>query len=181
MSGNDAAEGADDCAGQIGTMPVCGSCGSNGVVRDAWAAWNPMTGLWELGSVFDQGFCRRCETTTDFVWKRAPQDRAAIIRDLNDALRAGKAADGLVVVTSGVRARGQAFVEAAASASAAFDGFVADNDPYGEHDFGAFEVEGEKLFFKIDAYDLAMQAHSPDAADPAVTRRVMTIMLASEY
>jgi len=34
-----------------------------------------------------------------------------------------------------------------------FDNFNADNDPHGEHDFGSFELEGEKLFWKIDLYE----------------------------
>lgn len=54
-------------------------------------------------------------------------------------------------------------------------------DPHSEHDFGAFTLHGERLFFKIDYYDLGLTAHSPDPADPAVTQRVLTIMLASEY
>ena len=39
-------------------------------------------------------------------------------------------------------------------AVAAFDSFAADNDPYGEGDFGPLTVEGERLFFKIDDYGL---------------------------
>ena len=62
-----------------------------------------------------------------------------------------------------------------------FDRFDEDNDPYGEHDFGALEVEGERLFFKIDYYDHDLSAHSPDPADPSVTKRLLTIMLADEY
>jgi hypothetical protein len=49
---------------------------------------------------------------------------------------------------------------------------------YGEHDFGALEIEGERLFFKIDYYDQSLSAHSPDPADETLTKRVLTIMLA---
>ncbi len=35
----------------------------------------------------------------------------------------------------------------------AFDDFNADNDPHREQDFGSFELEGEKLFWKIDLYE----------------------------
>ena len=108
-------------------------------------------------------------------------ERTARIRELNDALRRGECANGQVVITSGVHERGEAFVAQVVEAVTSFDTFTPDNDPHLEHDFGAFEVDGEKLFFKVDYYDLSMTAHSPDAADPAVTKRVLTIMLSSEY
>jgi hypothetical protein len=85
------------------------------------------------------------------------------------------------MITSGVQALGSEFVTEARKSVAAFTDFNADNDPHGEHDFGTVTAQGEKLFFKIDTYDLTMSAHSPDAADPQVTKRVITIMLASEY
>jgi hypothetical protein len=66
-------------------------------------------------------------------------------------------------------------------AVAAFEAFDADNDPHGEHDFGALTVVGERLFFKIDCYDRSLTAGSPDPADAAVTVRVLTVMLAAEY
>ena len=63
----------------------------------------------------------------------------------------------------------------------AYDRFTADNDPHGEHDFGSFELSGERLFWKIDYYDLDLQFGSNDPCEPALTRRVLTLMLASEY
>jgi hypothetical protein len=42
-------------------------------------------------------------------------------------------------------------------------------------------ADGHTIFFKIDYYDETLSVHSPDAADPAVTKRVITIMLAEEY
>ena len=110
-----------------------------------------------------------------------PGDAKAKIRALNDALRQGHVEQGMVLVTSGISAMGEAFTAEALGSVASFDAFNTDNDPYGEHDFGAITVQGEKVFWKIDCYDLAMEAHSPEPADPAVTKRVLTIMLASEY
>jgi len=40
---------------------VCSQCGSDDVRRDAWACWNVDTQEWELGEVFDQGFCAACD------------------------------------------------------------------------------------------------------------------------
>jgi hypothetical protein len=62
-----------------------------------------------------------------------------------------------------------------------FNAFSEDNDPHAEHDFGAVDEAGVRCFFKIDYYDRQTEAGSPDPADTAVTTRVMTIMLASEY
>lgn len=34
-----------------------------------------------------------------------------------------------------------------------FEVFNSDNDPYGERDYGSFEYDGEKVYFKIDYLD----------------------------
>ena len=102
------------------------------------------------------------------------------IRELNDQFRQSLRG-GMLVMTSGVIALGQERQLKILEAVAKFDGFDEGNDPYGEHDFGALEVEGERLFFKLDYYDQTLSAHSPDPADPSVTKRVLTIMLADEY
>jgi hypothetical protein len=62
-----------------------------------------------------------------------------------------------------------------------FTEFEPDNDPHGEHDFGAIEQDGVRHFWKTDAYDQWMQFGSPNPADPSVTTRVLTIMRADEY
>ena len=62
-----------------------------------------------------------------------------------------------------------------------FSAFDQDNDPHGEHDCALIEDGEHALMFKIDYYDTALEYHSPNPADPAVTERVITIMLANEY
>lgn len=102
------------------------------------------------------------------------------IRTLNDELRKNLGL-GHAVITVGVAALGQEAVARIVKAIAVFDDFCFANDPHGEHDFGHLDVEGQRVLFKIDYYDRNMQMHSPDPADPSVTRRVITLMLAEEY
>lgn len=110
----------------------------------------------------------------------SPAIQAERIRILNDTFRQS-GSGGRIMITAGVQELGHAFIARALDAIARFDAFDADNDPYHEHDFGALTVEGEKLFFKIDYFDRTVTMGSPDPADGAVTCRVMTVMLASEY
>jgi len=84
-----------------------------------------------------------------------------------------------VLVTPGLSSRSD--LSAIVEAVSKFDKFDADNDPYEEHDFGSFDHAGETIFWKIDYYDLTMNSGSPNAADPTVTTRLLTIMLAEEY
>ena len=62
-----------------------------------------------------------------------------------------------------------------------FDNFNEDNDPYGEHDFGAFDYKGNKIFFKIDYYDLNHKYMSEDPSNPDITNRILTIMKVFEW
>jgi hypothetical protein len=73
------------------------------------------------------------------------------------------------------------FAEAPSKPSRCSTTFCHANDPHEEHDFGAFDVDGHTIMFKIDYLDRDLSMHSPDPADPAVTQRVITIMLAEEY
>lgn len=101
------------------------------------------------------------------------------IRMLNDNLRS-EHWGGTIVVSRGVRALADDFIRDIGEAVATF-AFDRTNDPYGEHDFGSLVVAGHHVIFKIDYYDRDLCYHSPDPADPTVTRRILTIMLAEEY
>lgn len=102
------------------------------------------------------------------------------IAALNDALRRSLTG-GKVLMTTGVQnldADTQTqLVRLVQTHSTWDDG----NDPYGEHDFGAIELDGRRFFWKIDYYDLSLENSSPDPTDSAQTTRVLTLMLASEY
>ena len=102
------------------------------------------------------------------------------IRALNDELRQNLTL-GTALITAGVAALGAEAVARIVKTIAVYDDFCHANDPYEEHDFGSFEVDGQTIFFKIDYFDKAITFHSSDPADPAVTERIITIMLAEEY
>jgi Protein of unknown function (DUF3768) len=106
--------------------------------------------------------------------------RTARIRELNDAFRTSLEG-GKCLFTAGVSDLGVPFSTAALAAVKAFKNFTPDNDPYGEHDFGSCEIGEERLFWKIDYYDLSLEYGSNDPADASQTKRVLTIMLAEEY
>ena len=106
--------------------------------------------------------------------------QAEVIRELNDKFRR-ELHGGTLLLTAGIVALGAEAQGRIIAAVQAFDAFTPDNDPYGEHDFGSVEVDGEKIFFKFDYFDPIHAMHSDDPADPSKTERVLTIMLSSEY
>ena len=108
------------------------------------------------------------------------KNQAEAIRDLNDKFRRSLTG-GTLLLTAGIVALGAEAQARIIEAVRAFNTFTPDNDPYGEHDFGSVEVDGQKIFFKFDYFDLNRAMHSDDPADPSKTERVMTIMLSSEY
>jgi Protein of unknown function (DUF3768) len=101
------------------------------------------------------------------------------------------------VATVGFRSLPEADQSCVRALIETFDAFDDDNDPQGERDFGSIyqlgdgcwttdrprlrENERERVFWKLDYYDRQMEFASDDAADPAITRRVLTIMLSDEY
>ena len=102
------------------------------------------------------------------------------IRVMNDNFR-GTFLGGTVVLTQGVAGLPLDVKAEALLKVKAFKDFTRDNDPYGEHDFGCFEVAGDTFYWKIDYYALDHQSGSEDPSDPDKTMRVLTLMLACEY
>ena len=106
--------------------------------------------------------------------------RAEQIARLNDQLRK-TGTGGTVVITQGVQHLTGFRAATLCAALASYDGFDPDNDPHGERDFGDITQFGTNLLFKLDYYDKDLQFASDDPADPAVTNRVLTVMLASDW
>ena len=103
------------------------------------------------------------------------------IAELNDLLRTTFLA-GRVLLTEGISSLPSEVVEALLTKVRTYDRFTDDDDPYGEHDFGAFDQDGAgRVFWKIDYYDPSTTAGSADPSDPKATLRVLTVMLAEEY
>ena len=62
-----------------------------------------------------------------------------------------------------------------------YNSFGSDTDTHGEHDFGSIEVNGQRIFWKIDYYGEDLASSAPDPANADITTRVMTIGLLAEY
>jgi Protein of unknown function (DUF3768) len=97
---------------------------------------------------------KRQKQKGDFTMSNTTTTRIA---DLNDRFRKSTLSLdpvaislGRKVMTCGIRDLGLAATVEIAERVAAFDSFTEDNDPHGEHDFGAFEHNGQKIFWKID-------------------------------
>lgn len=102
------------------------------------------------------------------------------IRILNDLLRK-ELIGGNVLATKGVNALPDIIKAKVFELIRDFDEFTENNDPHGLHDFGEVEHQGLRVWFKIDCYDNDLKYGSPNASDPEVTKRVMTILLPEEY
>lgn len=108
--------------------------------------------------------------------------RSETIRILNDAFRQTMRG-GKVLLTRGVHTLPLDKQRVILQRVCGFDDFNEGNDPNGEHDFGAIDLDGVRYFFKIDYYagNDDMDHGSEDPADPSKTTRVLTIMRADEY
>ena len=118
-----------------------------------------------------------------------PVQEAARIAAQNDAFRhsilgtipVAEAPQGQFVMTRGVAALGPDAQLELTRRVAAFDVFTADGDPQGWHEMGVIDLDGTTVWFKVDLYDVDYTYGSPEPSDPEQTRRVLTLLLPSEY
>ena len=123
-----------------------------------------------------------------------PSSPTERIARLNDHARQAMGLACHAVATQGFRGLPQADQSRVRELIETFAAYTPDNDPHGERDFGAIyqDMTGhwttqrprhpcETVFWKIDYFDRELRWASEDPANPAITRRVLTIMLAAEY
>jgi hypothetical protein len=133
--------------------------------------------------IVDENYCESPYAEND----NTSSDAKAKIREINDAFRK-TLKGGRIVVTRGVQELFMDNMPELFAAVSAFGDFSKDNDPFEEHDFGAFNFRGHKLFWKIEYFDMdksdpdgiGLEFASTNPADPDVTDRVLTILLADE-
>lgn len=56
-----------------------------------------------------------------------------------------------------------------------YNDFTESNDPHSERDFGEFDFEGQKIYWKIDYYNEDLEHFEENG------RRLLTVMYAHEY
>jgi hypothetical protein len=103
------------------------------------------------------------------------------ITELNDRFRQHNQGHGQVVMTSAVSALPIEQQTALMEMVKRFSDFNEGNDPYGEHDYGSFEFEGEEYLWKIDYYSDDSYKYGTDDPSDHSTQRAMTVMHSSEY
>lgn len=119
------------------------------------------------------------------------------IRRLNDEARSKPGTGSIANMTIGFQSLSDADRFGALAQIVGFTEFSGDNDPYGEHDFGTVyrlpngvwtqqrpsdeKDIGATVYWKVDYYDNTLTYGSDAPWDAQRTKRVLTIMLASEY
>jgi len=91
------------------------------------------------------------------IYSRRTMKVTITIAEFNDKLRQ---CPHLWVFTLGVLSLPLDKIEAIIQIVRDFDNFNEDNDPWGEHDFGSFDFEGTKYFWKIESGHLCVMEAS---------------------
>ena len=115
---------------------------------------------------------------------------ARVIAGQNDRFRMSWGADaavpGRITITLGVAALGAVAIPRLVAAVRAFDAFSEDNDPWGPAATSAssrwsWAARRFRVYWKLDLYDADYTFGSEAPGIPERTRRVLTLLLPSEY
>jgi hypothetical protein len=123
------------------------------------------------------------------ITAREERSLAQIIAEQNDKFRRNIFAQtvsddmpkGEIVMTEGIAAQSPEFKAEVFKRVMEYDKFDEEADLHDWHEMGVIEVAGEKVWFKIDLYDLNMEFGTEDPSNLDKTRRVLTILFPSEY
>lgn len=108
------------------------------------------------------------------------RDKVARIRELNDNFR-NSFRGGQILLSASIAELPNVAKVAVLRLVADFTDFNEENDPAQEHDYGSFDYCNCEVWWKIDPYNLTMDAASEDPADPEKTKRIMLIGCASDW
>jgi len=109
-------------------------------------------------------------------------ETTASIRALNDLLRTQGIGGQVIAVGSLAHMEDVGLRQKVVTAVREHEIVTGDkDDPYSEHDFGQVVVDGQKFLWKIDYYDLDYKYASAAPENAEMTRRVLSIMFASDY
>jgi hypothetical protein len=95
----------------------------------------------------------------------ALSNRSEKIARLNDRARAAMGLACRLVQTPGINALSPQDQSKIREKVETFNAFTPDDDPHGERDFGAFDHQERRIFWKIDYYDKDLMFESEDPAD----------------
>lgn len=111
--------------------------------------------------------------------------RTERIAQFNDAARYGRDRTARIVMTSGLLAEfggdtveDSMMAQARLMAALCHSAFALDSP---ERDCASMDMDGIKLLVKVDYYDTELASGSEDPANPAMTRRVVTLMRPADY
>lgn len=88
---------------------------------------------------------------------------------------------GKIFCTASIMALPEEDINHIAEKVSLFDNFNEGNDPYGEHDFGSFIFNDDKVYWRIDYEDPSLEYQPKDKSEPNEPNRILTIMFSYEW
>ena len=107
-----------------------------------------------------------------------------IIAEQNDLFRRSwphALIPGRFLLMPGVAARPGSFQSTCISAVRSYNGFPDANEPYDTRRMSALEVDGERIWFRIDLYDEHYRSYPKNPINPSKTKRLLRVYSADDW